>query len=79
MTLNQIEAYKEMLSQVPDAESTWLQSYHNSTVTGYENRKTSTEIKEAYMRNQGFAEPSARKSENYGGRAHSENRDMAKI
>ena len=55
MTLNQIEAYKEMLSQVPDAESTWLQSYHNSTVTGYENRKTSTEIKEAYMRNQGFA------------------------
>jgi len=39
MTLNQIEAYKEMLSQLRDVESTWLQSFDDSTVRGYEDRK----------------------------------------
>ena len=53
MTLNQIEAYKEMLSQVPDAESTWLQSFDDSTARGYEDRKAANEIRGAYMWNQG--------------------------
>jgi len=39
MTLNQIEAYKEMLSQLRYVESTWLQSFDDSTVRGYEDRK----------------------------------------
>ena len=39
MTLNQIEAYNEMLSQLRDVESTWLQSFDDSTVRGYEDRK----------------------------------------
>jgi len=79
MTLNQIEAYKEMLSQVPDVESTWLQSFDDSTARGYEDRKTANEIREAYMWDQGFGEPSAIKSEDYGGYAEREYKDMAKI
>jgi hypothetical protein len=72
MTLNQIQAYKEMLSQVSDAESTWLQSFDDSTARGYQNRKTANEIREAYMWDQGFGEPSATKSEDYGGYAEQE-------
>jgi len=79
MTLNQIQAYKEMLSQVPDAESTWLQSFDDSTARGYQDRKTANEIREAYMWDQGFGEPSATKSEDYGGYAEREYKDMAKI
>jgi hypothetical protein len=79
MTLNQIQAYKEMLSQVPDAESAWLQSFDDSTARGYQDRKTANEIREAYMWDQGFGEPSATKSEDYGGYAEREYKDMAKI
>jgi hypothetical protein len=79
MTLNQIQAYKEMLSQVPDAESTWLQSFDDSTARGYQDRKTANEIREAYMWDQGFGDPSASKSEDYGGYAEQEYKDMAKI
>jgi len=79
MTLNQIQAYREMLSQVPDAESTWLQSFDDSAARGYQDRKTANEIREAYMWDQGFGEPSATKSEDYGGYAEREYKDMAKI
>ena len=72
MTLNQIQAYKEMLSQVPDAESTWLQSFDDITARGYQDRQTANEIREAYMWDQGFGEPSATKSEDYGGYAERE-------
>jgi hypothetical protein len=79
MTLNQIEAYKEMMSQVPDTESTWLQSFDYSTARGYEDRKTANEIRQAYMWDQGLGEASATKSEDYAGYAQSEYRNMVKV
>jgi hypothetical protein len=78
MTLNQIQAYKEMLSQVPDAESTWLQSFDDSNARGYQDRKTADEIREAFMCDQGFGEARAIKSEDYGGYSEREYKDMAK-
>jgi len=79
MTYNQIEAYKEMLSEVRDAESTWLQSFDNSTIRECENRKTGNEIREAFMWDRVFVEASATKSEDYGGYDEREYKDMAKI
>jgi len=79
MTLNQIEADKDMLSQVLDAESSWLQLFDDSTGRVYEDRKTANEIREAYTWDQGFGKPSATKSEDSGRYAQSENRDMDKI